>query len=106
MKVSMYLLAVCAMVSLSTEAADKDQVGIKAKNLANSLCVTCHGTNGISVVENFPNLAGQKETYLAKQLKDFRDGNRKDPVMWNMAASLDDDLIRALAKHYAAQELP
>jgi cytochrome c553 len=39
-------------------------------------------------------------------MKDFRDGIRKDPVMWNMVASLDDATISALAKYYASKKLP
>ena len=40
--------------------------------------------------------------YLAKQMKDFRDGNRKDPVMAPMAMSLSDEDIANLAAYYSS----
>lgn len=65
-------------------------------------CVACHGPEGVSVNPMWPNLAGQKEAYLAKQLKDFRDGRRNDPVMGPMAKGLSDDDIANLAAYYAS----
>ena len=64
-------------------------------------CVACHGPAGVSVNPMWPNLAGQKDMYLAKQMKDFRDGNRKDPVMAPMAMSLSDEDIANLAAYYS-----
>lgn len=91
----------CAMVTLTAGAADAPAVA-QAKELASTVCVSCHGVDGVSQVENFPNLAKQKATYLAKQLRDFRDGKRKDPVMSGMAASLNDETIMALAQIFSA----
>ena len=51
----------------------------------------------------WPNLAGQQEMYLAKSIKAFRDGQRKDPMMSPMAAALSDEDIANLAAFYAAQ---
>ena len=64
-------------------------------------CVACHGAEGVSVNPMWPDLAGQKEMYLAKQMKDFRDGKRSDPVMAPMAKPLSDDDIANLAAYYA-----
>ena len=52
----------------------------------------------------WPNLAGQKEAYLVRQLLQFRDGTRKDPVMSAMAQPLSDQDILDLAAYYAEQE--
>ncbi len=106
MKFPIAWLALCALSPLGAAAAKAEPLALKAKNLANTLCVTCHGTNGVSVIENYPNLAAQKGLYLEKQMKAFRDGDRKDPIMFNMVASLDDAMIQALAKYYAAQSRP
>ena len=65
-------------------------------------CVACHGANGISPNDIWPNLAGQKEGYLAKQLKAFRDGQRNDPMMAPMAAPLSDADIADLAAYFAS----
>ena len=44
-------------------------------------CAACHGANGISVSDKIPNLAGQKEAYLAKQLRAFRIEKRENTLM-------------------------
>ncbi|WP_373018997.1 cytochrome c [Thiomicrorhabdus sp.] len=67
-------------------------------------CVGCHGANGNSVVPNFPKLAGQHANYLEKQLKDFRDGFRKDATMATFAKGLTDQEIKDLAAYYEAQK--
>ena len=64
-------------------------------------CQGCHGANGISAVPTYPNLAGQKEAYLVKQMKAFKDGTRKDPTMNAMAAPLSDEDIAHIAAYYA-----
>jgi cytochrome c553 len=67
-------------------------------------CVGCHGANGNSVVPTFPKLAGQHSAYLAKQLKDFRDGYRQDAMMAGFAKGLSDQEIQAISDYYAAQK--
>ena len=65
-------------------------------------CNACHGANGISAIPTYPNLAGQKEAYLVKQMKAFKDGTRKDPTMNAMAAPLSDADMANLAAHFAS----
>ena len=67
-------------------------------------CVGCHGEGGHSVVPNFPKLAGQHAQYTIKQLKDFRDGFRKDASMAAFAKGLTDEEIKEIAEYYAAQK--
>lgn len=67
-----------------------------------TLCASCHGENGISPNDLWPNLAGQKAGYLVKQMKAFRDGDRKDPMMSPMAANLSDEDIDNLAAFYSS----
>ena len=106
MKISSCFFIALSCLYMSSLWADSSVPPAQAKQLAAQLCVTCHGTDGISVIENYPILAGQREGYLVKQMKDFRDGIRKDPVMLNIVASLDDATISALAKYYASKKLP
>ena len=65
-------------------------------------CAGCHGPVGISNNPLWPNLAGQKEAYLVKQMKAFRDGTRSDPMMSPMAKPLSDDDIANLAAYFAS----
>jgi cytochrome c553 len=65
-------------------------------------CAGCHGANGISANPLWPNLAGQKDAYLVKQMKAFRDGTRNDPMMSPMAKPLSDADIDNLAAYYSS----
>ena len=74
-------------------------------------CIACHGADGGgNEALNAPGLAGQSESYLARQLWDFRDGRRgKEPgdttgaQMLPMAAMLPDgEAIANVAAYIAA----
>ncbi|MCK5667991.1 MAG: cytochrome c [Gammaproteobacteria bacterium] len=67
-----------------------------------ALCAACHGAEGISANDLWPNLAGQKPGYLTKQMKAFRDGDRKDPMMSPMAAPLTDEDIANLTAYFSS----
>lgn len=88
------------LLFVSSHAAAGDAAAGKAKSV---VCSACHGADGISVNPLWPNLKGQKEQYLIKQIKAFRDGTRKDPSMAPMVATLTDEDIANLAAYYASQ---
>ncbi len=92
-------LAVAATVMMASPAFAGDVAAGKAKS---GTCAACHGATGVSAVPMYPNLAGQKEVYLVKQLKDFKSGARKDPVMSAMAAPLSDDDVANLAAYFSS----
>src|SRR5690606_5731970 len=66
-------------------------------------CLACHGDGQGRTLPISPALAGMNEAYLAKQLRDFRDGRRSDPIMGPLAASLSDEQIRDIAASFASQ---
>lgn len=72
---------------------------------APTVCVGCHGANGIAVAEDAPNLAGETNIYIETQLKAYRSGKRVHEVMSDIAADLTDEEIRAAADWYAAAKL-
>jgi len=65
-------------------------------------CVACHGPDGIRVIDEAPNLAGETNIYIDTQLKAFRSGARKSDIMGPVAAEMTDEEIRAVADWYAA----
>jgi len=69
----------------STAPPEGDPVAGKKKSRE---CQSCHGEDGVSVNPMCPNLAGQFPKYLEKQIRDFQSGQRVDPVMTRMAATL------------------
>ena len=92
------------LVSVLVFAAAPALAGdIEAGKAKSAMCASCHGSNGISMSPLWPNLAGQKEQYLIKQIKAFREGTRQDPMMAPMVAALSDADIENLAAYYAAQ---
>lgn len=91
------LLILAGMFTMPALAADIDAGKSKA-----SMCMACHGTAGISSVPMYPNLAGQKAMYLAKQLKDFKSGKRPDPTMKGMVMALSDTDIANVSAYYAS----
>jgi cytochrome c553 len=70
---------------------------------ASQTCVACHGIDGIGILPEYPNLAGQHADYIEVALKAYRSGQRKNAVMGGMAAALTDPDIRELAKYYSSQ---
>jgi cytochrome c553 len=66
-------------------------------------CVACHGNDGIGIMPEYPNLAGQHADYIAHSLKAYRAGQRNNAVMGGMAAALTDKDISELADYYSSQ---
>jgi cytochrome c553 len=94
-----FAVAVSSLLMISASAAMAgDAAAGKAKS---ATCAGCHGAEGVSANPLWPNLAGQKEAYLVKQLKAFRDGTRSDPMMSPMAKPLSDADIENLAAYYS-----
>ena len=96
------LVGVAAMVALFAVSAHAgDAAAGKAKA---ATCAACHGPTGVSGNPLWPNLAGQKEAYLVKQIKAFKDGVRTDATMAPMVAALSDKDIEDLAAVFASQD--
>jgi cytochrome c553 len=66
-------------------------------------CIACHGADGVGILPEYPNLAGQHADYLQHALKAYRSGQRKNAVMAGMAAPLTNADIRELAEYYSSQ---
>lgn len=70
------------------------------------LCAGCHGPEPGSVLypmpPDIPALVGQRKDYLLKQLKAYRDGQRKHPNMSGPLTNYSDENLAALAAYYEA----
>lgn len=69
-----------------------------------AVCAACHGADGNSTIVANPSLAQQHPEYLVKQLKEFKSGVRKDPVMQGFAAMLSDQEMRDISGWLATQK--
>lgn len=95
------LLALSAVLLVSPVSQAADVAAGRAK--AEAVCAACHGAQGVSVSDAIPHLAAQRAAYLEGQLKAFKEGNRKNPLMNAIAAQLSADDIANVAAHFAAQ---
>src|SRR5271154_2885739 len=46
------------------------------KELAEATCSKCHGADGVSPTSNIPNLAGQRPSYVYRELKVYQRSDR------------------------------
>lgn len=94
------ILGLTVSLALSSGAAIAgDAAAGKAKS---AMCAACHGAAGVSPMDAYPNLAGQKAGYLVNQLHAFRDATRSNPMMNPVANGLTDEDIDNLAAYYSS----
>jgi cytochrome c553 len=70
---------------------------------AATLCVSCHGQDGVSIAPTYPTLAGQHPDYITRALDEYKKGGRKNPIMTGFAANLKDDEIAQIAAYFSQQ---
>ena len=68
-------------------------------------CASCHGANGQGSL-TVPRLAGLDQGYIAKQLRAYANGARRDEIMTIVAGTLSQDEMRRQARYYAALRAP
>ncbi|WP_407550999.1 c-type cytochrome [Vibrio parahaemolyticus] len=98
-------LLLTSLIFTSTVYANPFGDAEKGKVKAPS-CVYCHGTNGISSNDAYPNLAGQNPKYLYDSMKAYQDGLRIGPLAEMMKAQLrmlNDEDLRDVAAFFAEQ---
>ncbi len=98
------LVPICTLIGISMVSAvsaeslvEGDAEAGKAKAIT---CTACHGPQGNSVNALWPNIAGQGAAYTVAQLKAFKDGARKDPLMTSQAMLLSDQDMADLAVYF------
>lgn len=75
-----------------------------AATIVTTVCAACHNADGNSVITTNPRLAGQHPEYIVKQLRNFQSGERANPIMGAMAATLSADDIVKLGAYFGAQK--
>jgi len=93
------IAALLALLPALAHGADSAAGQAKAKEI----CQACHGLDGNSPTPDYPKLAGQYPDYLAKALRDYKSGARKNPIMAGMAGALTANDIDNLAAYYSSQ---
>ena len=91
--------------TLASAQAPEDGRWAQGQKLAQSLCIACHGPQGLSVSPIWPSLAGQKYSYLVKAMKEYRNGVRQDPLMTPQAQTLTEAQIDAVSWYYSSMRV-
>lgn len=76
----------------------------EAGRAASVTCVACHGADGNSPSDQFPNLAGQVPGFIAAQLAKFKSGARENAVMAGFVAALSEQDMADLDAYYSGLE--
>jgi cytochrome c553 len=95
--------AILTLVLAAALAADA-RADAAAGEKKSETCVACHGSAGNSTNPQYPILAGQTFRYVYLQLRDFKEGRRKDPVMSPMAANLSREDMTDIAEYFSKQK--
>ena len=97
--ISAFFSGCLLLVAVVTSAAGNPDAG-EAKVI---VCAACHGATGASDSAAFPNLAGQGEKYLIKQLNDLKSGDRVIIEMTGMVDLMTDQDIADIAAFFSVQ---
>lgn len=98
------LAALCCL--LAAPALADEAAMARATKIVSGSCFLCHGMQGESATELFPRLAGQNAAYIAKQLANFKSGERRSEVMPRMVTALTPQDMDALGLYFSRQHSP
>jgi cytochrome c553 len=101
MKMTFALLVPLMLLSVPATPALAGDATAGAQKSA--VCGACHGATGSSINPEWPNLAGQHESYIVSQLQSFKQAIRDNPLMMPNAALLSDQDMQDLGTHFASQ---
>jgi len=65
-------------------------------------CFTCHGTDGNSVQDMPPSLAGRGAAELFQTMKDFQAGKRPAVIMHQLSRGYTDPQLQAIVAYFAS----
>jgi len=103
MKIGNVLAIILMSVGLASAAQAAGNAAAGEK-IVTGVCAACHGADGNSVITTNPKLAQQHPEYIAKQLANFKSGERKNAIMSGMAAALSTEDMANVAAYFGAQK--
>lgn len=87
-----------AFAPTATKAAGNAEAGREKAHQ----CAVCHGIEGVAKRPDAPNIGGESDLYLTKQLEAFRSGERRHEQMSIIASGLSDQDIADLVAWYSS----
>lgn len=105
--ISSIAAAALLVAAAPLRAAEPESAAMtRAKEIITGRCFLCHGVRGEAASELFPRLAAQNAEYIAKQLANFKSGERKSDTMTALVADLSPEDMRALGEFFSRQPSP
>jgi len=98
------ILLTMAVIGTSKAYAAAGEGDAKRGSHKAKACQVCHGKGGRSTKSTYPVLAGQHAKYIVKQLKAFKSGTRKDPIMNGMASTLNEQDMLDVAAFFSSNK--
>lgn len=89
--------------SLAAASASAQEGSVEAGRAKAQTCAACHGIDGNSVTPDWPMLAGQHASYIVRQLRAFKEGERTDVTMKPFADMLSEQDMLDVAAYFEAQ---
>ncbi len=100
---SLSVITSLALLVWMVPAAHAEGNAAAGKNKA-VVCFACHGRNGNSLDSQYPRLAGQYPAYIVQALKEYKDGQRKNPLMVGFASTLSQQDRMDIAAYFGSQK--
>jgi cytochrome c553 len=94
-----------ALLPLGVSVSDAYGADREAGRRKAEACAACHGAGGVSGNPAVPSIAAQPRQFVTTQLVMFREGNRKDPLMSPVAATLSNADINDIAEYLSSLPL-
>lgn len=99
MQFKVWLGSGCLMLAAAAYGAGDPAAG----KVLSLVCSACHGMDGASgIAPNYPNLAGQSEKYLFRQMQLIRSNERPILLMTGQLTGKSDQDLANLAAYYAS----
>ena len=89
--------------SLAAVSAGAQEGSVEAGRAKSITCAACHGADGNSVTPDWPMLAGQHASYIVRQLRAFKNGERVDVTMKPFADLLSEQDMLDVAAYFSTQ---
>ena len=96
------LLAALLAVAFAGQALAAPKGNAAAGKKKATACAACHGDGNKTLDGTYPRLAGQYPDYLAKALREYKSGKRKNLVMQGQAQNLKDKDIDDIAAYFGS----
>ena len=93
------LIALAGMFVATGALAESGDAAAGSK--LTTACQACHGTDGNGLAPNYPNIAGQNERYLFRQLQMIQSDERYVALMAGQLNGMSEQNLRDIAAFYA-----